>query len=191
MKRVLKITVPALLAAMTFGFSAQAWAQSIVLVVDTQEIWNATELGQDISRQLQELGTSLQTQLQQGEDELRSGIEELTRQREEFIITDEVYEQRLAELQQQNQALRAGFEVSGQAMQYAQRRGQAAFFEAILPELSAIMDERSGTVLVERSATILAATDADITAEVITRINARITELEVELLPLPAPPEEE
>lgn len=185
MKRLFKLTLPALLAMITLGLSAPAAAQSTVLVVDTQQVWAETELGSDIARQLQELAENLQARITQGGQELQAELEDLQRQRDEFIITDEVFEQRIGELQQQDQALRAGIEVSGQAMQLAQRRAQTAFFQAILEDLSAEMEERSGTVLLERSNTLLISSENDISDDVVVRVNGRITSLEVELLPPP------
>ncbi len=183
--RLSKLFVPAVLAVLTVAVSAPAFAQSIILVVDTQQVWAETSLGQDVNRQLQELEVGLRTSIQSAGDELRGEIEDLQRQRTEFIITDEVFEQRYVELQQRDQALRARMERSGQAMQFAQGRANEAFFQAIVPELSALMEERNGTVLFERRQTVLTSEDADITAEVITRVDARITELEVQLLPPP------
>ncbi len=185
MKRLFKLSLPALLAMITLGLSAPASAQTTVLVVDTQQVWAETELGQDIARQLQELAEGLQARIAQGGEELQGELEDLQRQRDEFIITDEVFEQRIRELQQRDQALQAGIEVSGQAMQLAQRRAQNAFFQAILEDLSTVMEERSGTVLLERSNTLLVANENDISDHVVTMVNARITSLEVELLPPP------
>jgi len=181
--RRIKQLVLATLAAVTLGFSAPASAQTVVLVLDSGQAFAETQLGQDIARQLQELGAEIQTGLQTGGEALRSEIEDLQRQRDEFIITDEVFEQRAVELQQQQAYLQQRAAMSDQAFSFAQRRAQAAFFEAIAPDLSAIMDERGGQILMERTNTILTAEDVDVTADVIARVDGRITEMEVELLP--------
>jgi Skp family chaperone for outer membrane proteins len=105
-------------------------------------------------------------------------------------VCDEVYEQRLMELQQQDQQLRARFEISTQALSIARNRGLEAFFQAILPDIEAEMDERGGQALIEVRTLVASAQDIDITDDVITRVNGRITSLEVELLPQRQPAEE-
>jgi len=49
--------------------------------------------------------------------------------------------------------------------------------------VEAIMDSRGGDALIEVRSLVASSQDIDITADVVSRVNDRITELEVELLP--------
>jgi Skp family chaperone for outer membrane proteins len=156
---------------------------TVVLTINLARAQAETDLGQDIQRQVTELEEQFRANLQTGGEELQSALEEVQQQHEDFIITDEVFEQRMTELQQQDQQLRARYEVSSQAVQYARSRAAEAFFQAIYPDIEAEMDERNGTALMELTSLVASSEDIDITGDVIERVNNRITELEVQLLP--------
>ncbi len=158
--------------------------QSLLLTIDLAKAQEETEVGNDIQRQVTELQDQFAENLQTGGAELQSALQELQQQREQFIITDEVYEQRIIELQQQDQQLQARYQLSTQAVQFARTRAAEAFFQAIYPDIEAVMDERGGTALAERHALVLSVEDIDITDEIIRRVNNRITSLEVQLLPV-------
>jgi len=190
MKRFFRLSLPALLAIVTLGFAAPASAQSIIIVMQTQRVLSETLLGQDIARQVQELASTYESQLTEGGSTLRSELEDLQRQRDEFIITDEVYEQRLGGLRQRDQQLQVGVEYSRQAMQYAQAAAQQAFNNAITADIETVMQNHNATILIERAQIVAAADDADVTDEIIALVNSRVTSLQVELRP-PAPTEAE
>jgi len=177
------LAVAATVAVISLASALPAAADTVLLTIDLGRAQSETDLGQDIARQVSELEDQFRTNLQSGGQDLQSSLQELQDQHEQFIITDEVYEQRMAELQQQDQQLRARYEVSTQAVQYARNRAAEAFFQAIYPDIQAEMDARHGTALAELHSLVASSEDIDITDEVIARVNRRITELEVQLLP--------
>jgi len=178
------LAIATVVAVISLVSALPAAAQdTVLLTIDLARAQADTELGADIQRQVTELEEQFRTNLQTGGDELQAALTEVQQQHEQFIITDEVYEQRMMELQQQDQQLRARYEVSTQAVQYARSRAAEAFFQAIYPDIEAEMDERHGTALAELHSLVASSEDIDITDDVITRVNNRITELEVQLLP--------
>jgi len=182
--QVRNLAFATLVALISLVSALPAAAQdTVLLTIDLARAQADTELGADIQRQVTELEGQFRTNLQTGGDELQAALTEVQEQHEQFIITDEVYEQRMMELQQQDQQLRARYEVSTQAIQYARGRAAEAFFQAIYPDIEAEMDERNGTALSELHSLVASSEDIDITDDVITRVNNRITELEVQLLP--------
>jgi Skp family chaperone for outer membrane proteins len=181
LRHVAAATVVALIALVS-ALPAAA-QQSGILTIDLARAQAETEVGQDIQRQLEELEAQFRDNLQSGGQDLQSSLQELQQQHEQFIITDEVYEQRMVELQQQDQQLRARYEVSNQAVQYARGRALEAFFQTILPDIEAVMDARNGDALIEIRSLVASSQDIDITDDVVSRVNGRITELEVQLLP--------
>jgi len=177
------LTLAAAVAVISLASALPAAADTVFLTIDLARAQAETEVGQDIARQVTELEGQFRTNLQSGGEELQNSLTELQEQHDQFIITDEVYEQRMAELQQQDQQLRARYEISTQAVQYARGRAAEAFFQAIYPDIEAEMDERNGTALAELHSLVASSEDIDITDDVIARVNRRITELEVQLLP--------
>jgi Skp family chaperone for outer membrane proteins len=182
--QVRHIAFATLVALISLAGAFPAAAQdTVLLTIDLNRAQSETDLGQDIQRQVSELEDQFRTNLQSGGSDLQDQLQELQDQHEQFVITDEVYQQRMAELQQQNQQLQARYEVSNQAVQYARSRAAEAFFQAIYPDIEAVMDERHGTALAELHSLVASSDDIDITDDVIGRVNNRITELEVQLLP--------
>jgi len=181
---VRKLATVAFVAIATILTALPAAAQdSQVLTIDLARARADTELGLDIQRQLTEIVESMGQSLQAADEELQANFQEVTEQHENFIITEEVYQQRMAEIQQRGQQLAMSLERMNQISQIAGSRAEAAFFQAIYPDVEAVLEERGAGALFSRGALIMSSDDIDITTEVVTRVNARITSLEVELLP--------
>lgn len=181
--QIRNLTLAAAVAVISLASALPAAADTVLLTINLSRAQAETEVGQDIARQVTELEEQFRQNLQSGGAALQSSLTEVQEQHEQFIITDEVYEQRMIELQQQDQQLRARYEVSTQAVQYARTRAAEAFFQAIYPDIEAEMDERNGSALMEVTSLVASSQDIDITDDVVARVNRRITELPVQLLP--------
>lgn len=192
MTRLFKLSVPALLAVIALGFSLPASAQTVVLTINIQQMLAETPLGQDLTRQLAEYETQIAAELQQAGNALQAEVADLQRQHDEFIITDEVFEQQIIELQQRDRQLSARANLGNQLVQYARGAVPEFFVQAIFADIETVLEERGGQVLLERSQVFVSADETDITPEVMERVNGRITELEIDLRPpQPQPPTEE
>jgi len=171
------------IVALAALFASLPAAAQEVLTIDLPRAQAETELGLDIQRQLAELIETMGESLQTADDTLQADYRELTEQHENFIITEEVYQQRMAEIQQRGQGLAMGLERMNQVSQIAGSRAEAAFFQSIYPDVEAVLEERGGAALMSRNSLVMSSDDIDITSAVITRVNNRITSLEVQLLP--------
>jgi len=183
MTRLFRLTLPALLAILTFGIAAPASAQDDILVMDMNRLWEETALGQDIRRQLQEMGSAYDAQVIATRDGLQSEAEDLNRQREEFIITDEVFEQRRAALEQQMGRFQGDVERVRQIMQYAGGAAQEAFSTAIQPDVASVVSSHNASVMFDKAIVFASTPEVEVTSELIVLIDRRITSLEVQLLP--------
>lgn len=181
--RFIKQSMLALLAAFTLAVSVPATAQTVVLTVNIGWLMEESQLGQDIARQLQEYDSNIVGSLEQAGGAFQAEVQDLQRQREEFIITDEVYEQRVGELQLAERQLMARGEVGQQLRQYAVNMAPEVFFDAIQPDIEAVFEERGGQILLQRQSAIFSVDETDISETVLGRVEARITSLEVDFRP--------
>ncbi len=189
MQRTFKSTMLALLALAMIGFAAPAAAQDGVFVVNMQQVWAETSLGQDLGRQLSEVRDEIQTRLTARSEELQSEMTDLQRQRDEFIITDEVYEERANVLRQQFGGMQNAAQQAEQYLNFAGARAQEAFGTTIQDDLISVLEAHDGAALLEMSNTIVWSDQVDVTAEVVQLVNGHVTELDLQ--PWLTPPEAE
>ncbi len=181
MQSKIKTSLLGLLALFMVAFAAPAAAQNGgVFVVDIQRIWSETELGQDLARQRNAVREDIQTRLTTRSEELQTNMTDLNRQRDEFIITEEVYNERANALRQSFAAMQASAQQAEQYLSFVNSRAQEAFIVTIQEDLDAVLDDRNASVLIDRSTAASVDGDRDVSADVVRRVNRRITELDLQ-----------
>lgn len=183
MKALLTRTGAALILAAVAFASSPAWAEQLILVVDSDKLWRETAAGKDVQRQLAEFQSKLEKDLNQAKSSLESEVTNLNSQKERSIISDEVYQNKLKELAAKQQQLRGGLQQGQMLMQVATRNAQTQFYQAIRPSLLKIVEKRKGDLLIERSQTLYTAADHEITSEAVAAINKQFKSLPVVLIP--------
>jgi Skp family chaperone for outer membrane proteins len=171
-----------LVAAASFASSA-ASAEQLILVVDSDKLWQETAAGKDVQRQLTEFQGKLEKDLTDAKTSLESEVNDLNSQKQRSIISDEIYQKKLQELAAKQQQLRGGLQQGQILMQVATRNAQAQFYSAIRPSLLTIVQKRKGDLLIERSQTLYVSADHEITSEAVAAINKQLKSLPVVLLP--------
>jgi Skp family chaperone for outer membrane proteins len=183
MKALVKPLAAALALVAAALISPAASAEQLILVVDSDKLWQETTAGKDVQRQLTELQTKLEADLGKAKTSLESKVTDLNSQKQRSIISDEVYQKKLQELAAEQQQLRGGLQQGQMVMQVATRNAQTQFYQAIRPSLLKIVEKRKGDLLIERSQTLYVTADHEITSEAIAAINKQHKTLPVVLLP--------
>ena len=183
MKALVTPFAAALVMAVAVLVSPAASAEQLILVVDSDKLWQETAAGKDVQRQLTELQSKLEADLTKAKTTLESEVTDLNSQKQRSIISDEVYQKKLQELGAKQQQLRGGLQQGQMLMQVATRNAQTQFYQAIRPSLLKIVEKRKGDLLIERSQTLYVTADHEITSEAVAAVNKQFKSLPVVLLP--------
>ena len=169
-----------LTCAMALGATAQVNAQqneiqptqipNQILVIDTDQLFNQSQFGQRVARELEFEGRVLASENRNIETALALEEKELTRQRadmdaEEFRVLADAFDQKVQYTREQqlnkNKALSSQIDTQ-----------RITFLNAAAPILQDLMRDAGAIVLLERRNVVLSMAAADITAAAITQIDS-------------------
>jgi Skp family chaperone for outer membrane proteins len=165
-----------LTCVMTFGVVMQVSAQqaeiqpSQILVIDTDQLFNQSQFGQRVARELELEGGQLETEFRSIEKALEQEEKELTQLRatmnaEEFRILADAFDQKVqdtrAEQLSRTKAYNSQIDVD-----------RVTFLNAAAPILQELMQEAGASVLLERRTVVLSMAVADITAAAVAQIDS-------------------
>jgi Skp family chaperone for outer membrane proteins len=165
-----------LTCAMAFGATAQVSAQqteiqpSQILVIDTDQLFNQSQFGQRVARELELEGRVLASENRSIEGALALEEQELTQQRatmtaKDFRVLADAFDQKVQETraQQLNKTKALNIQIDTQ---------RVTFLNAAAPILHDLMLETGVLVLLERRTVVLPMAAADITAAAIAQIDS-------------------
>ena len=185
----IKSTIGAAAALMT---TATAFAQSVVLVVDTAKVYNDSSVGQHIERQIATMASSTSTQLKAKQSPLetrgKSLITQMDGKTREQIASDAALDSEIQRQQRDEAQLQQEAAIAQRENQIAKVKAVQLVDAKVSSIIQKIVDERNADVVLDRAAVIYGA-PADITTDVISRLNAEMTTVPVvrEKLPVQAP----
>jgi Skp family chaperone for outer membrane proteins len=165
-----------LTCAMAFGATAQVSAQQTdtqpnqILIIDTDQLFNQSQFGQRVARELELEGRVLASENRSIEGALALEEQELTQQRatmtaKDFRVLADAFDQKVQETraQQLNKTKALNIQIDTQ---------RVTFLNAAAPILQDLMLETGALVLLERRTVVLSMAAADITAAAIAQIDS-------------------
>ncbi len=173
MVRGLGIAVAAVLAIVGSATAQEAAVnQSPILTIDSELVFASSDIGLNITQDLEFALEALVTENRRIEADLNAEEQELTRKRpnmnpEEFRALADAFDAKVRRIRSEQDA-------KERELQRRREAERQSFIEVIAPILTSIGRERGAIVILERRSVILSADSADITDEVIARINAAL-----------------
>lgn len=171
MGRGLGIVLAAVLALTGAGTAQDAAVnQSPVLTIDSERVFSSSDIGQNITQELESALAALVAENRRIEADLNAEEQDLTRRRPdmdpaEFRALADAFDVKV-------RRIRAEQDAKERELQLRREAERQNFIDVIAPILTSIGRERGAIVILERRSVILSADSADITEEVIARINA-------------------
>jgi outer membrane protein len=154
-----------------------------VLMVDLRRVMATSKAGQDIERQVAALKKKAQADLSsegQGLQRERAALEQ-----QAAILAPDVKARKARDFEARVAAFQKKLQQRGGLIQGGVIKAQQQIEQALGPILTGIMQERRATVLLDRSAVLLAPNAIDVTADVVRRMDMKLSTVPVELTPLP------
>ena len=158
-------------------FSASAFAQSTILVVDTSRVLRDSEVGKHIKRQLETIGKSMESEAKAKASPLESKGKSLEAQLKgktrASLQTDTALQAQIKSFQQDQQAVKVDLAYKQKEMQITEGKAVQKVQERLRVILKSIVAERNADVVLERSLVIYG-DPVDVTDTVISRLNSQM-----------------
>lgn len=146
--------------------------QSPILTVDSERLFNGSEFGRSVTREIEQEGTELAAENRRIEAELAAEERALTERRpdmepEAFRAAADAFDARVMRIRREQDAKARALAQRGEA-------ARRAFFEASQPVLQQIMIEAGAAVIVEQRSVFMSLDVIDITDIAIDRLDAAV-----------------
>ncbi len=166
------------------GVEAQNNAKApVILVVNMEMLVAQSKAGKTIPDQAEAVRAGVVKELEAETAKLQKDIDDF--QKNSQLMSEEVKQKTAQELQARAQyGLPQRQQIAEQAFRIALQNAQAKILQESQPILKEIVEKRGATVLLDRAAVMYAAVETDVTQEVITALDKKIDEVEVQKISL-------
>lgn len=149
----------------------------IILVINRAQLLNESAAGKNIATQANTLRETLAKELEDEFKSIQSEEEQLIAQ--QSLLAPEVLQERAQKLQLRRQEFQGTQQAKNQEYQASIAQATGEIGKVLEPILTEMITERSATILIDRAELIFATPEIDVTAEVMKRLNDKLTEVEL------------
>jgi len=169
--------------ALAIAFAGTSFAQSTILVVDTQKVLKESIVGQHVARQLETIYTSASSEMKAKRSPLESKAKSLqaqasTKTSVEEIRADASLRAQAQALQTDQQKLQVEEYYTSQELKITEAKALGQVSKRLKTIIDQIARERNADVVLEKSLVIYGG-PADVTDLVISRLNSQLTTVPV------------
>ncbi len=176
-KRVLAALAFVSIATAATVPAASAANPAVILIVNTQQIFNESKVGQSIRAQLQDQAKKLQAEDKKGSEALQAEAKKLSDQRS--ILSADDFKKKVAALEKKEADRQEKMRAKGDALQLGVNKARTDVEAAIRPIFAEVMKKNGATLLLDQSVVLAGGVDLDVTAEVLKALDAKITKIDV------------
>jgi outer membrane protein len=177
---VAAVAAGTMMGTLTSTRAAESTPPASIIVIDTQLIRQNSLAGKDILRQIDEIRTSVQDEIQKEEDKLRAEEDELKRQR--AILTPEAFDQKRQAWEQKVMDVQRKVQEKNAQLEAALQKANGVLQRAILPILQKTLDSKGATFMVDKSQVLIMAPNKglDVTTQVIEQLDSVLPGVKVD-----------
>jgi len=169
--------------ALAIAFAGTSFAQSTILVVDTQKILAESTVGKHVARQLEAIFSSAQSEIKAKRSPLETKVKSLqaqasTKKSVEELRADASLKAQVQSLQTDQKKYKQEELYTAQELKITEQKALGLVSKRVQAIIEQIAKERNADVVIERSLVIYGG-PADITDVVISRLNSQLTTVPV------------
>jgi len=152
-------------------------APTIILIVDMAALFQASEVGQDVARQLQEQAQALQTEDQAVRESMSAEAETLKSQQES--LGEEEFLAKVSDLGQRQQVHLQSIGQRQQALQLGQAQANSEIAGVVKSIFGELLVKHDAGLLIDQANVLAGGLDLNITSEAMAMLNQRLSTLTV------------
>lgn len=172
------------LAATASASSALAANPAVIIIVNTEQVFQQSKAGASIRTQFADLAKKLQADEKKGRDAIDAEAKKLVDQR--ALLSKDDLQKKYAALQKKDQDYRAKMQQKSQELEMGANKARADFGAALRPIFQDVMTKHGATILLDQSVVLAGGADLDVTAEVLKALDAKVTSISVKPGTVPA-----
>jgi Skp family chaperone for outer membrane proteins len=162
--------------------AASAATPSVILIVNTEQIFSQSKVGQSVRTQIQEQAKKVQAEGKKGEDALQAEAKKLSEQR--ALLSEQDFGKKVQALEQKQAELQKRMQQKSQELQLGSNQARSEIEAVIRPIFADVMKKNGATILLDQSVVLAGGVDLDVTAEVLKQLDAKLTTVVVKPVPL-------
>lgn len=170
-------------SAITSAEAQSASAAPVILTISRAQLVNQSKAGKGIPEKAEKVRDSVQKELEEEATKLNKEIEDF--QKNSSLMSEEVRQQKQQELAMRSQyGLPQQAQIMEQAFSVAVQQAQAKILVESQPIIADIIKKRGATIVLDKASVMYAATETDITQEVLSALDKKLDDVEVEQISL-------
>lgn len=158
-------------------FAPAAMAEPIILVFDVDRAIAQSKAGKSMAKQLEEQVSKVRSEESEVLKGLQSEAEKLREQQK--LLAPEALQKKVEELRLKEVERRRSVSEKSQSIQAGGQRAAGEIVKIAEEELSAIAKERKADIVMRRDAVFFASPAIDVTAELVSRLDKRLSKVKV------------
>jgi len=152
--------------------AASAATPAVIVIVNTQQIFAQSKVGQSIRTQLQDQAKKLQDEDKKGEAAVQAEAKALSDQRS--LLSADDFKKKVQALEQKEGERQNKMRAKGEALQLGVNKARQEVEAAIRPIFADVMKKNGATLLLDQSVVLAGGVDLDITDEVLKQLDEKL-----------------
>jgi len=177
------LRISALSIAASFMFSATAFAQSTILVVDQGRVLRESAVGKHIQAQMKSIGSSMEAEVKATASPLESERDRLVNELKTLdanaLKTRPDLQKRAQDIMEKGQKTQLDVAYKQRELQITEAKAMKQVNERLAKILEAVVAERGADIILDRSLVIYGGKSTDITDTVISKLNSQMRSVSV------------
>jgi Skp family chaperone for outer membrane proteins len=156
---------------------AAAGTPAVILIVNSDQLFTQSKVGQNVREQIQTLSKKLQSESAKAENSLKAEAKKLGEQR--ALLKEEDFAKKVQAFQKKEQDTQQRLQAKGQALQLGANVARNKVEEAIRPIFADVLKAHDANILLDQSTVLAGGVDLDVTAEIVKALDAKLTSVKV------------
>lgn len=152
--------------------AASAATPAVIVIVNMQQIFTQSKVGQSIRTQLQDQAKKLQDEDKKGEAAIQAEAKALSDQRS--LLSADDFKKKVQALEQKEGERQNKMRAKGEALQLGVNKARQEVEAAIRPIFADVMKKNGATLLLDQSVVLAGGVDLDITDEVLKQLDEKL-----------------
>lgn len=157
--------------------AASAGTPAVILIVNSDQLFAQSKVGQNVRAQIQTLSKKLQSDSTKAENSLKAEAKKLGEQR--ALLKEEDFAKKVQAFQKKEQETQQSLQARGQALQLGSNVARNKIEETIRPIFADVLKAHGANILLDQSTVLAGGVDLDVTAEIVKALDAKLTAVAV------------
>lgn len=171
------LAVASFVSGASLTAASAATPSAIIVIVNSEQLFAQSKVGQSIRTQIQSLAKKLQAEGKSKDEALKAEAKKLGEQR--ALLSEADFGKKVQAFEQKQQDTQRALQQKSQALQAGATKARGEIENAIRPIFADVMKAHGANILLDQSVVLAGGVDLDVTAEVLKALDAKLTTVTV------------